>query len=418
MAVISYVVWFTYNRTTFGKEKIGDAYCQEYYKGNDAVYYRYCSGNYLIDLGWLWGGYIPLVNKVDTIDSNTFTNIKKGKQPSQFFRDNNAIYYYGKKMDNIDVKTFEFIGYVGGTNYAKDKKFIYFPMGDKSVGIVNDADVETFEFICSDYAKDIHNVYYSDGLPRKIEGADPVSFKCEGVGYNARDNYNAYVAGKKVVGANVTNLVSIEGGYQKDTNNVYYEGVKIEGADPATFHKVSTEIFGDKNYAYQFGKRFGERIEGCKDEACLLSDESISNRSSTKWENSRVLFEYNPGELIVAERDNIIDLKEKNTGLIYASISTYVIENGLTFDMIFNSTKEMGADGGYYDVVKKKIGNREFVVYLGKWKNGKDVVLEYQTVVNNKYHLQIGNNFAYHERNTESIDKIEKIIETVQVKNY
>lgn len=139
-----------------------------------------------------------------------------------------------------------------------------------------------------------------------------------------------------------------------------------------------------------------------------------------KWENEKLSFEYEIDDFYIQtiKSSGMIHLIEKENGLEYAAIHSYIIENGLTLDMIFDNTKKMGSSGGYYDVMKKKIGDRDFVVYLTKWENGKYSSMNYETVINNKYHLSIINNFFNHERNAESISKIENFIKSIYVKNY
>lgn len=184
--------------------------------------------------------------------------------------------------------------------------------------------------------------------------------------------------------------------------------------------KLIFEKYGVDTDIKKIPKSYLENITASEDtgiQECENSEVPIDKL--TKWENNKLSFEYDANDFNIEEtKDGMIHLKNKDTGMEYADISSYIIENGLTLDMIFNNTKEMGSRGGYYDVIKKKIGNKEFVQYLLKWQDGRNASMEYKTVINNKYHLQIGNNFAYHVQNTESTNKIEKLIESIWVKNY
>lgn len=159
---------------------------------------------------------------------------------------------------------------------------------------------------------------------------------------------------------------------------------------------------------------------GCQDGVCLPFDKNKINNSTertTKWEDERLSFEYDPiFFLINVTQDKTIHLKEKRTGMEYGSIGIWEINNGLTFEMLYSSTKLDTAD--YRDVKTVQIGNYNYIKSTGVWvKTGKLVGINYQTVINNKYQLGVENNLAYHSLTNESIKKIEKIINSIVVKN-
>lgn len=67
---------------------------------------------------------------------------------------------------------------------------------------------------------------------------------------------DAFFNGKKMDGANGSELESLSGGYARDRKNVFYEGNLLEGADVKTFreYKEFSPIFIDKNQAYYAGE--------------------------------------------------------------------------------------------------------------------------------------------------------------------
>jgi len=119
-----------------------------------------------------------------------------------YVRDKNHIYVfdelkddeYGAKVQilNADPDTFEPIGHY--TVYAKDKKHIY------GCGrVINDADINTFEFIGDDFAKDKNHVYKEARsyntlrIPNcavgMIKGADPKTFNIKEYQKENKNNY-------------------------------------------------------------------------------------------------------------------------------------------------------------------------------------------------------------------------------------
>ena len=279
MAIIflAFGTWFIINRTTFGKEKIFEYAGDKYYKGFSSIYYR--DFEYLIDLGWGFK-YIPLVNKIDGADSESFVGIRgTASSGSPYLKDKNAIYYNGKKLEGIDAASFEVLNYPSSdiNIYAKDINHVYlvYDSGVSIVGVV--ADPRTFNFIReSSIAKDSRNIYYYEGETSRndrslkiIAGADLASFVSLGHNFY-KDNTNIYYRGKKIETADYQTFDTTTlawKGYFRDKNYVYYDLIESEGivfgADPNTFHQIQSgdsryardSLFEDKNYMYEFGRR-------------------------------------------------------------------------------------------------------------------------------------------------------------------
>jgi len=84
------------------------------------------------------------------------------------------------------------------TNYAKDKRHVYFCCYVDGAGIVPGADPETFHVLSLDYAVDAHTVY-TYAWP--FAGAEPSTFIVMAGGYYAEDKRYVYADGERVLGA-------------------------------------------------------------------------------------------------------------------------------------------------------------------------------------------------------------------------
>jgi|GEM_PF-2116283 len=157
---------------------------------------------------------------------------------------------------------------------------------------------------------------------------------------------------------------------------------------------------------------------GCENGACKPFDKNSVTQMTTKWENDKLSFEYNPMSFYIkTTQDGMIHLYDKKTNFVYASLSSWKITNGLTFDMLYNDTKSNTAD--YRNVEIVQIGKYKFIKYLNIWaKTGKKAGIDYSTIIDGKYQLNIDNNLAYHTDTKESIDTVEKIISSIVFKNY
>ena len=147
-------------------------------------------------------------------------------------------------LKNIDIETFQVLA---GTQYAKDKNNVYYPIEIPCIDlvdcgvcfysriIVEEANPTDFEYLEKDYATSGNMVFFRGIL---LKSADGETFKViEGPRY-------FYFA--------------------TDKNNVYNHNKIVEGADPSTFYyddtdsrNVISEIFnkyiiGDKNNKWEY----------------------------------------------------------------------------------------------------------------------------------------------------------------------
>ena len=210
--------------------------------------------------------YYDLDNNLYTIknaDLATFKVLNSPYSSSIYFaKDKNNVYYQNKKINGIVADGFEQIQ----SNFIKDKNRLYKIDEDeekneiKLIPINEKVNLENFEEIGGNYYKDDKNLYYfGENEFKKIEGADPNSFKYDNENHTfiAKDKNNVYFEGEKVKGIDVNSAEGINGLWIKDKNNVFYEGKKLKGISSDNFSYfnggLSYEIIlSDKNGVYKF----------------------------------------------------------------------------------------------------------------------------------------------------------------------
>ena len=210
--------------------------------------------------------YYDLNNNLYTIknaDLATFEVLNSPYSSSIYFaKDKNNVYYQNKKINGIVADGFEQIQ----SNFIKDKNRLYKIDEDeekneiKLIPINEKVNLENFEEIGGNYYKDDKNLYYfGENEFKKIEGADPNSFKYDNENHTfiAKDKNNVYFEGEKVKGIDVNSAEGIHGLWIKDKNNVFYEGKKLKGISSDNFSYFNgglsyDKILIDKNGIYKF----------------------------------------------------------------------------------------------------------------------------------------------------------------------
>jgi len=210
--------------------------------------------------------YYDLDNNLYTIknaDLATFEVLNSPYSSSIYFaKDKNNVYYQNKKINGIVADGFEQIQ----SNFIKDKNRLYKIDEDeekneiKLIPINEKVNLENFEEIGGNYYKDDKNLYYfGENEFKKIEGADPNSFKYDNENHTfiAKDKNNVYFEGEKVKGIDVNSAEGIHGLWIKDKNNVFYEGKKLKGISSDNFSYFNgglsyDKILIDKNGIYKF----------------------------------------------------------------------------------------------------------------------------------------------------------------------
>jgi hypothetical protein len=234
--------------------------------------------------------YAPykMLYKIEGADSETFKVISESDE--SYLADKNFVYFYGSKLENADVNTFELLdfGYAKDKNsvyfsgdstkmegveaesfqvlneyYTKDKNAVYFGAGDYmwSIQQVKNVDVETFETIDGQafYAKDKNNIYFSDGgaIAKVIENTDPQTFEVLGNNYS-KDKNSVYSKDKLMPNADLDSFKLLKHHYAKDEANVYYGDKILTDADPSTFKIITYQLTKDDNNLYESGIKMSD----------------------------------------------------------------------------------------------------------------------------------------------------------------
>ncbi len=126
-----------------------------------------------------------------TADRTNFTVIR-----GQFARDADQIFFRGKKIEGVDVKSFSVISAQYG--YSQDDKHVFGPEG-----IIKDADVDTFKMITGVYSLDAGHVY----AHAKMIDADSGTFRVIKDGLYAVDDAQVFYDGKLLPGISPNKLV-------------------------------------------------------------------------------------------------------------------------------------------------------------------------------------------------------------------
>ena len=235
--------------------------------------------------------------KKEIVKNVDFRTFKIFEENDDFARDKNNIYYKNKKVENVDVNSFQ----VEGFYFAKDKNNTFYisndglmkikgfrPEGSYAIvqlfvpallinkygiymakyetdGIVaksikpEEMDMDTLEVLASEesfavfYLKDKNNVYFINytageqkSIDNNIENEDDVE----------NDNDDFVIQIEKLAGADrdTFEIVSV---YGKDKNNLYFYNQKIKGINTKTFKLVGSGEFvvkDDKGVYYFVNK--------------------------------------------------------------------------------------------------------------------------------------------------------------------
>ena len=237
---------------------------------------------------------------VKNVDFRTF---KIFEENDDFARDKNNIYYRNKKVENVDVNSFQ----VEGFYFAKDKNNTFYisndglmkikgfrPEGSYAIvqlfvpallinkygiymakyetdGIVaksikpEEMDMDTLEVLASEesfavfYLKDKNNVYFINytageqkSIDNNIENEDDVE----------NDNDDFAIQIEKLAGADRDTFETVSV-YGKDKNNLYFYNQKIKGINTKTFKLVGSGEFvvKDDKGVYYFVNREMKKLQ-------------------------------------------------------------------------------------------------------------------------------------------------------------
>lgn len=189
---------------------------------------------------------------------------------SYFATDWKNIFYWGKKVENWDIKSLKFKIFWDGSILASDKNNLYIGMNQ----IINWKNVQDLEMIDDRCYKD--NVYvicnyfdWGGTMYRIVEWADPMSYTALDFMANAmsyfwyKDKNAIYFSWNKMEDLDVNTFqVLNDWMYAKDKNWVYCRDEKIEWADTLTFQTISSNNQALSNW-WHYAKDKNTVYKGC-----------------------------------------------------------------------------------------------------------------------------------------------------------
>lgn len=176
---------------------------------------------------------------------------------AEFCKDGSSLYRYDELITTeADLETFEVIH----ENYAKDKDSIYvfIKRDEKNLGKgvtpgsiikLEGLALEDAEVLDRAYLKSKNGIYYWGS---KLDGADFSTFKVLNGGYS-RDMNHVYRYGIVFDEIDVNTFEIIDEDYAKDKSTVFYTGTKIEEADSNSFESLGMLYSRDKNHFFYEG---------------------------------------------------------------------------------------------------------------------------------------------------------------------
>jgi hypothetical protein len=158
-------------------------------------------------------------------------SIKKGRVCMEYYE--NALGYTSlKTLRGADSETFQKVE--SSFYYFKDKNAVYYK-GTK----IEEADPITVRTLKDEYIRDKDHVWYHD---QRVPNADPRTFQVLG-NYYAKTDKHVYIYGKLIQEANSETFEVLPDLYAKDKNAVYNDGKKFYNANPETFHEIGNSGF-------------------------------------------------------------------------------------------------------------------------------------------------------------------------------
>ena len=248
-----------------------------------------------------------LFYKTERIKGSDHEMFKTFGENDQYATDGYRMYTQFGILEGAEVESFE----VFDSHYAKDKDTVFFD------GVpLDDVDTPTFEVLEMLYTRDKNYLFYYNN---KIKGSDPSTFewlvtdKAKSYTY-AKDGNLIYKYGIPFRGIDVDTFEFLSNEYYKDKNNVYRSnGSVILHADPATFffweniESAFCSIKQDKNYI--FSCYFDAIFEGADKESFRGMDPFYVDNTHV-WTEKGVLFDADRESLEILGNGFV---KDKNT---------------------------------------------------------------------------------------------------------
>lgn len=323
------------------------------------------------------------------VDPNFFIDLSSydGFMLFCYGKDKNIVYYKDKVLEGVDPKSFEVLG----RGYSKDNKNVFYyssKIDGLDVASAELVDIDHLSALGHDYIKDKNSIYYKD---KKLEGIDPRDFMVldnrHSKAIYVKNYYGVYYNEDKIVEADKDSFVIIDKddkSFSKDNYNVYLKGKVISGADPKTF-KVKDNIYPYINY-YSEDKDYiyinYEKINGIDRESFEIIYNGYSKDNKNVFYYSRKIDTANPNDFIILKNGysrsvNMIFFEDKKMENV--DIESFKVLDGYSVDN--NNIYISGEIVSDININKLKMPLGEFKIECNK---------KLSDMINNKsYHFYI-----------------------------
>lgn len=112
--------------------------------------------------------------------------------------------------------------------------------------IIENADPTSFEVIDHFWSKDRHHVYLKDTMDKRL---DVNRFALLGGGY-AGDDEHVLFEGEDLA-CDAATFRQLSDGWSRDDHNLFYLGQRLKDGDPASFEKLNSTFYRDKQQVYR-----------------------------------------------------------------------------------------------------------------------------------------------------------------------
>lgn len=169
-----------------------------------------------------------------TSDSIYWLKLEESEKSGDYFILDEEVYcgevaHNSYPLKKIDFESFEVLS---GTDYAKDKNHVLYPL----------------QTICVD-GRNWGNCHCTEYI---IEGADPLTFEYIGDGF-AKDKKNVYSGGVKIKNAISNEFENLGEGYARDLSHVYFRSKILNEVDPNSFEVLENGMGQDSSKTFCYG---------------------------------------------------------------------------------------------------------------------------------------------------------------------
>lgn len=191
---------------------------------------------------WIHGGNWTMEKTlIKEADASSFTTIKNNLN-MHLGKDRNHVFKNASLLDHVDPDTFKQVdGY-----YWKDKNYVYLLQFGGTDCRIKSSDPETFiTFKGYNWAKDKNNIYFEFN---KLSEANTESFVVIDADWGKDDGFY-YYHDLRLDSLHYNSAEVVSPYYIKDKNNVFFRNKLVKGANPKTFKVDGVGSFGhdDKN---------------------------------------------------------------------------------------------------------------------------------------------------------------------------